>query len=631
MAAVKYLDENGLSTVWSKVKGIVTPKADKVSGATAGHLAGLNSGGNLTDSGLPATNIAQKDGSYSGMTVGAAEDLVSAESVASEFTSRITGGSTAVGKGGTALVDKIKGRTLVMNQQVTNGNFTVAESWTNLSSVSNNIGYFTFSAQSQYGSQNEPIISGHKYYMRVTCLRADVNISLRTGGANFIILNFTAAGTLSAVGMSPSDGLANLRIIELRTQNFEPIGITGIVIIDLTLMFGSGSELTAAEMDALYPDYINTARTGYLINNAATGIETVGWNQFDESTLVLGKYRDGYNVERDYAGRRRSDIYFPAVPNATYYIYGFNNNDYSAVICWYDADKNFLSGGALGSGKTTTSPAAAAYFRVSSAYSDTPITVSLSDPSRNGTYEPYWRSELGLNIPTLTGKLNGTGNSVVIFPDGLRSAGKVYDEIVGNKAIKRIGAVDLGSLTWTRQAYGERYLFYAQRPIPAPSTTTNVVCPKYIQNKYVVDGASNAVDKSISIAYDRIYIIDDSYTDTTTFGASLAGVPLYYEFATPEEYILDESIPTAMRNDPYGTERRLPEDTAAIVTAPFRADITYSTNIKEAVQSLPQNYININSMQDFLAALGTLMGGTWTMRPADGKFDFTFTPNPSND
>lgn len=111
----------------------------------------------------------------------------------------------------------------------------------------------------------------------------------------------------------------------------------------------------------------------------------------------------------------------------------------------------------------------------------------------------------------------------------------------------------------------------------------------------------------------------------------MSGVPLYYELSQPIEYELAEAIPTAMRNDPYGTERRLPEDTAGTVLAPFRADITYSTNIKEAVQSLPQNYININSMQDFLAALGAQMGGTWTMRPADGKFDFTFTPNPSNE
>ena len=158
----------------------------------------------------------------------------------------------------------------------------------------------------------------------------------------------------------------------------------------------------------------------------------------------------------------------------------------------------------------------------------------------------------------------------------------------------------------------------------AAATGYNCICTKY--------RGSSASDLVIFLGNNnRVYAYDSAYTDAATFKASLSGVTLYYELATHEEYILDEALPTAMRNDPYGTERRLPEDTAAIVTAPFRADITYSTNIKEAVQSLPQNYINVNSMQDFLAALGTQMGGTWTMRPADGKFDFTFTPNPSNE
>jgi hypothetical protein len=741
MAEVKYLDKTGLGTVWSKVKGIVTPKADKVSGATNGHLAGLNSSGNLTDSGLAATNIAQKDGSYSGMTVGAAEDLVSAESVASEFTSRITGGSTAVGKGGTALVDKIKGRTLVMNQQVTNGNFTVAENWTNLSSVSNNIGYFTFSAQLQYGAQNEPIISGHKYYMRATCLRDNVNVSLRASGANFITINFTAAGTLSAVGMSPSDGLANLRIIELRTQNFEPIGITGIVIIDLTLMFGSGSELTAAEMDALYPDYINTARTGYLINNAASGVETVGFNQWDEE-VEEGSF-DQYGVPVSGGARLRAKNFIEVFPNTDYYVCmtgTHTTQERVARVVWYDAAKNVVlvtDNAYLQYGVTSPANAKFAKFHIGQAYGTAykgDICFSLSDTSRNGTYEPYWRSELELGLgdikvkshnlwdevweegtididtgqnitgtairsvnyipvspggtyyhkgtagireydaqknylgrqsqltdvaftvsnncsyiriisagvttysnnicinlsdPAFNGRYEPYGEGgVITITGGLKSAGTKYDEISGNKLVKRIESVDMGTPAWS---YLDEYtVFYADIAGMPSVYTTNMLCVKYTA-KGVIYTSLEDKEMSNRSGYNRLYVKDSAYTDAATFKAAMSGVPLYYELAQPIEYELADAFPTAMRNDPYGTERRLPEDTAAIVTAPFRADITYSTNIKEAVQSLPQNYINVNSMQDFLAELGTLMGGTWTMRPADGKFDFTFTPNPSNE
>ena len=39
----------------------------------------------------------------------------------------------------------------------------------------------------------------------------------------------------------------------------------------------------------------------------------------------------------------------------------------------------------------------------------------------------------------------------MVFPNGLAKIGDVQDEIVGNRAIKRIGSVDLGTLTWTER------------------------------------------------------------------------------------------------------------------------------------------------------------------------------------
>lgn len=44
-----------------------------------------------------------------------------------------------------------------------------------------------------------------------------------------------------------------------------------------------------------------------------------------------------------------------------------------------------------------------------------------------------------MSIGTLTGKLNGQGESVVVFPDGLNSIGTTHDEINSTYAVKRIG------------------------------------------------------------------------------------------------------------------------------------------------------------------------------------------------
>ena len=325
MAAVKYLDENGLSTVWSKVKGIVTPKADKVSGATAGHLAGLNSSGNLTDSGLSATNVAQKDGSYSGMTVGAAEDLVSAESVASEFTSRITGGSTAVGKGGTALVDKIKGRTLVWNQLVQQSyGSTVTPNEVTITVAAD--GKFTLSGtasasggRTSYVSSSTnriPIISGHKY-LSVNGAPSTLSPYVTLPSSTSTLFQVSNGTILTA--SNTFDGRLGFNVT--KDINYDGVSFY-LSLFDLTLMFGAGNEpSTAAEFEALYPLPYYDYNPGTLISNAAAGVETVGFNQWDEEWENGSWTLDGTKYSRNDTIRSKNLI--KVFPNTGYYISKF--------------------------------------------------------------------------------------------------------------------------------------------------------------------------------------------------------------------------------------------------------------------------------------------------------------------
>ena len=55
--AKKYLDQNGLSYLWGKLKVVFNGKADKVDGATNGNFAGLDANGNLVDSGKKAADF----------------------------------------------------------------------------------------------------------------------------------------------------------------------------------------------------------------------------------------------------------------------------------------------------------------------------------------------------------------------------------------------------------------------------------------------------------------------------------------------------------------------------------------------------------------------------------------------
>jgi hypothetical protein len=154
------------------------------------------------------------------------------------------------------------------------------------------------------------------------------------------------------------------------------------------------------------------------------GIETVGFNQWDE------EWESGYvdsstgaNVSN--ASRIRSKNYIPTFPSTTY----CNSSSYTLCVIAFDAGKNCLGEiGNINGGATFTTPANCRYvrfWRTATTYNND-ICINLSDPSRNGTYEPYWSFQRA--IPAAT-----------YFPDGLRSAGTVYDELRADAAVTRVG------------------------------------------------------------------------------------------------------------------------------------------------------------------------------------------------
>jgi hypothetical protein len=52
-----FLDTNGLRLLWEKIKALVLGKTDKVANAVSGNFAGLDSTGNLTDSGYSSADF----------------------------------------------------------------------------------------------------------------------------------------------------------------------------------------------------------------------------------------------------------------------------------------------------------------------------------------------------------------------------------------------------------------------------------------------------------------------------------------------------------------------------------------------------------------------------------------------
>ena len=130
-------------------------------------------------------------------------------------------------------------------------------------------------------------------------------------------------------------------------------------------------------------------------------------------------------------------------------------------------------------------------------------------------------------LPTLT-----------YFPTGMKSVGTVYDELTPRKAITRIGAVDLGTLTWTYDASTPR--FYTQgisSIIKKPLSNDNIA---NITNVYeavsLIELYVPSNDKCIAVSNGGVVSVKDtSYSDLNSFITAMNGVYLYYELATPVE------------------------------------------------------------------------------------------------
>jgi len=146
-------------------------------------------------------------------------------------------------------------------------------------------------------------------------------------------------------------------------------------------------------------------------------------------------------------------------------------------------------------------------------------------------------SEILLNVTTIKGTESGSSTKETIFPDGMLCRGDVRDEIDFSlgKAIKRLGVVDFGSLSWTKLTAS----FYASLPSDAVQySATNALDAKC--SKYIVVAYASLEEKSIALANNTyIYCKDSDYSTAPAFTTANTGTKLIYELATPIEYDID--------------------------------------------------------------------------------------------
>ena len=353
------------------------------------------------------------------------------------------------------------------------------------------------------------------------------------------------------------------------------------VVISVTDLHANVIDLTAAE----YPNIATTTPTveeveawiaenigelpyypydeGSVKNNCLEAVETVGFNLWDEEWEV-GEI-DSQTGQNTYAlNVMRSKNYIPVFGGQNYYYLAPQDSEQNSRMRFYDSDKNYIGyAWQITRSGIFTPPTNCAYmrFRITE---NTPtynhdICINASDTSKNGTYLPYDKHTLPVDVKHIYGKLNGTGALTQVWPTGVPgNIGDLKDVLKIEKgqvvADRVIGEIDMGTPNYEKYSVTEGSLFRITL-VDRKSGLIKCICSKYICVPY-----TKRTDKTISGNVKYADIIDNSFSESTTtqFKIAMSGVMLYYELDTPQHYT--DLVYQGSSYYADGTPVTLPED-----------------------------------------------------------------------
>lgn len=464
----------------------------------------------------------------------------------------------------------VKGKTIVWNQLFDKNSIPNRNSTAITYSVDGNINILTTTnviATSHFNFLC-PTVSGHKYMI---CAR-----SLEWNSPNHSNLFIGDSGnpdTASYATLTPSDLAKTFTAtnetcyiksyISYSAGNYE-FKMNGLQLFDLTQMFGAGNEpATPEEFRAMFPDYYYSYNVGELKTIVPTSIEASGINLLN----LIGRKE----ISSDTVGYRIPTDAYPEIDTHIYYR-GISANGYlssgsiveATVLSSSVIAKTGTNPGSEGYGvgiPLTVVPSTTYYIKcttsgvISVGYANsnkiiTKFTGELSGPNITittpgdcryalivfrpnaldtlATFENICVSTVQTNEYQPYKKYRANIPSSKYFPDGMRSAGSAYDEInfLSQKAIKRIGVVDMGTMDWgSNPGTYPTHSFYSVDFHDAKGDTRNIISNGKFNNIYANDeGTIIAITDS-----------DEEYDSSEAFKAAMSGVMLYYELATPVE------------------------------------------------------------------------------------------------
>ena len=375
--------------------------------------------------------------------------------------------------------------------------------------------------------------------------------------------------------------------------------IFSVQIHDLTLMFNAGNEpSTLSEFYAKIPLLSDTTNIdGWLIGSNFSGIKTIGFNAWDEQWEV-GGLSNGQPTST--TNQIRSKNFCRCAPSTAYYASVRADSPTAGKevhFAQYDKEKKHIANNRI-DGRTVTTLPDAAYFKIYTSHTDNYGSVYNNDICvnivhsgyRNGEYEPYKEYIRPLDVESIK-----DSNGETLFPLGLCRAGEVFDEVTSTKAIKRVGVVDLGTLTWRTTATspslnddGQSNVRMVAGLTTLKGTTSAAVLGNVMCEKYVSFSAADIHLKTKGISVERdeyvsFSLYDPDYTDPVAFKESVSGVRVFYELREPIEVIFDEPINLDYVVSDFGSEEAFDADGGWSIMS---ADIIYQFNAVDSIRDM---------------------------------------------
>lgn len=338
---------------------------------------------------------------------------------------------------------------------------------------------------------------------------------------------FTANGTGNAKVIFTADSANTVVNSKLLIQLFD---LTLMGLDSVSTVEEARSELLKRGIDI---DQYNPYSEGEIRNTTASGVKVNGYNLFD------GEWTG--------TSQKISANFIKVIQGQTYTLEVLDLTTTYKILQQYDANRSLIKNSYLANTNQVNSITlenSTCYVKLELRFAsatDIPLNAVAFHltGSRTG-YAPYKEPKA---ISFASTELLGAGEAhdTIEVVEGDKVAGIQRYNLVH---VKRVGTVDLGTLSWYSSATRNHYRMVTEGLIDSiKKETLNVLCIKYLPetvNQQYEDVMGVAVANN-----GKLYIYDEKYnlqTDAPTFKTAMSGVILNYELATPTRTTIAENL-----------------------------------------------------------------------------------------